>query len=99
MSNAELQATLETGLLRGGRKGENFFTNSASLDAKRAQERLGLDGPLRDVKITFEIQNNVAINGPQPAAPGRTGTPAGGIEFFTTDTTVIKVLKVKQLRK
>jgi hypothetical protein len=99
MSRAELEATLETGLLRGGRAGENFFTNSASLDAKRAHQRLGLDGPLRDVKIQFEILNDVKIHGPQSAAPGKTGTPAGGIEFYTKGVTKIKVLKTNQLRK
>ena len=36
VSNAELKATQKTGLLRGGREGDNFFTNNASLDAKRA---------------------------------------------------------------
>ena len=35
MSDAELMATKETGLLRGGRSEENFFTNSASLDATK----------------------------------------------------------------
>jgi hypothetical protein len=99
MSFAELDATIATRLLRGGRSGDNYFTNNAALDAKRAHQRLGLDGPLRDVRMTFEIQNDVAIYGPRPAAPGRTGTPAGGIEFFTTDTTAIKIIKVQPLRK
>jgi hypothetical protein len=48
VSNAELEATLNSGLLRGGREGRNFFSSTTSLDAKRAQIRLGLDGPLRD---------------------------------------------------
>jgi RHS repeat-associated protein len=99
MSNAELEATLKTGLLRGGRQGENFFTNSAALDARRAHQRLGLDGPLRDVRVRFEIQNDVKIYGPQPAKAGNTGTPGGGVEFYTTEPTVIKIIRTDLLRK
>lgn len=43
VSKAELEATLSSCLLRGGREGRDFFTSSASLDAKRAQIRIGLD--------------------------------------------------------
>ena len=99
VSNAELKATQRTGLLRGGREGENFFTNSASLDAKRAQQRLGLSGPLRDARIRFKIKNNVEITGPRPAAPGQTGTAGGGMEFSTNARTKIKILRVDPLRK
>ena len=99
MSNAELEATLKTGLLRGGRQGENFFTNNASLDAKRAQQRLGLDGPLRDVRVRFEIQNDIRIHGPQPVKAGNNGTSGGGVEFYTTEPTVIKIIRTDQLRK
>jgi RHS repeat-associated protein len=99
MSNAELEATQATGLLRGGREGANFFTNAASLDAKRAQIRLGLDGPLRDVRMTFRITDSSAVVGPQRAAAGMTGTPGGGKEFFTNGPTQVDVLRVDQLRK
>jgi RHS repeat-associated protein len=99
MSNAELEATIKTGLLRGGRQGENFFTNSASLNAKRAQQRLGLDGPLRDVRVRFEIQNNVTVYGPQAAKAGNTGTQGGGIEFYTNGPTLIKIIRIDKLRK
>jgi len=99
VSNAELKATQQTGLLRGGRQGENFFTNSASLDAKRAQQRLGLDGPLRDARIRFKVTNDVNVTGPRPAAPGRTGTAGGGREFSTTGRTEIEILRIDPLRK
>ncbi|MFH2124594.1 MAG: RHS repeat-associated core domain-containing protein, partial [Pseudomonadota bacterium] len=99
VSNTELKTTQQTGLLRGGREGENFFTNSASLDAKRAQQRLGLDGPLRDARIQFSIKNDVEVAGPRTAAPGQTGTAGGGREFSTSGRTEIKIHRVDRLRK
>jgi RHS repeat-associated protein len=99
VSKAELEATQKTGLLRGGRDGENFFTNSASLDAKRAQQRLGLDGPLRDARIRFRIKNNVEVTGPRSAVPGRTGTAGGGREFSTNGRTEIDILRIDPLRR
>lgn len=99
LSNAELKATQETGLLRGGRSGENFFTDAASLDAKRAQQRLGLDGPLRDQRIQFQIKNDVAVTGPRKAAGGRSSTPGGGREFSTNRSTQIEILRVDPLRR
>ena len=98
-SDAELQATQETGLLRGGRSGTNFFTDSASLDAKRAQQRLGLDGSLRDARIRFTIEDDVNIVGPAAAAPGTLGTAGGGREFYTTARTQIRILKISPLRR
>jgi hypothetical protein len=99
VSEAELTATQETGLLRGGRPGENFFTNSASLNAKRAQQRLGLDGPLRDYRVRFQIKNDVTVTGPGPAKPGQSGTPGGGLEFSTSERTEIEVTRIDPLRK
>ena len=99
MSKGELDATHETGLLRGGRAGENFFTNNASIDAKRAQQRLGLDGPLRDYRVRFKITNDVEITGPRPAKVGQSGTPGGGREYSTTEPTEIEVIGTDPLTK
>ncbi|MHB1093028.1 FG-GAP-like repeat-containing protein [Thiobacillus sp.] len=99
LSNAELRATQETGLLRGGRSGENFFTDAASLDAKRAQQRLGLDGPLRDQRIQFQIKNDVTVSGPRTAPGGRSGTSGGGREFSTNEPTQIEILRIDALRR
>ncbi len=99
ISNAELSATQKTGLLRGGRKGNNFFTNRSSLDAKRAQQRLGLDGPLRDARIQFRIKNNVKVSGPRPAASGQSGTAGGGREFSTNGRTEIEIIRITPLKK
>jgi hypothetical protein len=99
MSVSELEATMASNLLRGGRAGENFFTNAASLNAKRDQIRLGLDGPLRDYKMTFKIVDDTPVFGPTTAKAGRTGTPGGGSEFFTNTQTKIEILRVERLKK
>jgi len=99
MNNAELEATQRTNLLRGSRDGENFFNNSASLDATRAQQRLGLHGPLRDVRVEFQMKNDIFITGPRLAAAGKTGTPGGGREFSTQGSTQIEILRIDTLRK
>ena len=98
MNKQELKATQDTKLLRGGRAGENFFTNRASLNAKRTQQRLGLDGPLRDTRIRFRITNDVKINGPRPAQAGRSGTVGGGREYSTTGKTEIQILRIDPLK-
>ena len=99
VTNTELEATRNTGLLRGGREGENFFTNSVPSDAKRAHQRLGLDGPLRDARIEFRIKNDVEVTGPRVAKPGESGTPGGGREFSTNEPTKIEIIRVDPLRK
>jgi RHS repeat-associated protein len=98
MSNAELEATQKTGFLRAGREGENFFTNSASLDPKRAQQRLGLDGPLREQRIDFKITNDAKVSGPRTAKPGLS-TAGGGREFSTTAPTKIEIIRIDQMKK
>jgi len=99
VSRAELEATQSSGVLRGGRSGRNFFTNNASLDAKWAQQRLGLDGPLRDFRIRFSVADDIKVSGPGRVPGGQSGTPGGGREFFTDDLTPIDILRVDPLRR
>lgn len=42
MSQAELDATAQTGLIRGGRDGTHYVADSANSSAKRARQRLAL---------------------------------------------------------
>ncbi|MHB1003552.1 MAG: hypothetical protein ACYC1B_06980 [Thermoleophilia bacterium] len=99
ISREELLATQRTGLLRGGRTGENFFTSNASLDAKRSQQRLGLDGPLRDYRIRFQITGEVSVTGPRGVPPGKSGTPGGGIQYSTNELTQIEIIRIDALRR
>ena len=99
MATEELVATETSGLLRGGRTGRNHFTTTASTDAKRAQQRLGLDGALRDVKVNFTITSETKVLGPVKAKPGVSGTSGGGAEFWTDDITKVQINKVTPLKK
>jgi RHS repeat-associated protein len=104
MSKGELDVTLEgegKNLLRGGREGENFFSKAGTIsnDAKRVQQRLGLDGKLRDYKVKFTIQNpKVKVSGPRTAKPGKTRTSGGGLEYSTKEATKIKIISVSKLK-
>ncbi|WP_368501966.1 hypothetical protein [Photobacterium sp. 1_MG-2023] len=56
MSRAELKATQETGLLRGGRDGTHYVTDSANSDALRARQRSALP-QTPEVRVTLEVPN------------------------------------------
>lgn len=101
MSEAELLATRNNNLLRGGREGENFFSleGTISNDAKRVQQRLGLYGKLRTHKVKFTIEDEmVNITGPRTAKAGKSGTKGGGTEFSTQQETRIKIIEVTKLK-
>ena len=104
MSEAELNATLNgegKNLLRGGREGENFFSKEGTIsnDAKRVQQRLGLDGKLRGYKVKFSIDDPaVKVSGPRTAKAGTTGTAGRGLEYSTNQTTRIKIRSVSNLK-
>jgi RHS repeat-associated protein len=101
MSEAELLAARNNNLLRGGREGENFFSleGTISNDAKRAQQRLGLDEKLRTHKVKFTIEDEmVNITGPRTAKAGKSGTKGGGTEFSTQQKTRIKIIEVTKLK-
>jgi RHS repeat-associated protein len=95
MSRAELQATKDTGLVRGGRDGTHFATDAVSSDAKRAQERLSL--PQRpDVKVTLEVPKG-AFSPPSKVKPDY-GMPGGGMERTATGPVPARVIKVEPMK-
>jgi hypothetical protein len=58
MSRAELDATLETGLVRGGRPGTHYVTDFASHNAQRARQRLALP-QTPEVRVQLEVPRGV----------------------------------------
>jgi len=83
MSKSELKATQETGLLRGGRDGTHYVTNSSNSNALRARQRSALP-QTPEVKVTLEVQKglfsqpsrvepafNMLGNGMERAATGK----------------------------
>jgi len=99
MSRAELAATRETGLLRGGREGTHYVSDAVNSSATRAQSRLAL--PVRpEVRVTLEVPAGrfSAPNRVQPfeVGPGKV-LPGGGMERTATDPLPVRVLGVDDL--
>jgi hypothetical protein len=82
MSRAELTATQETGLLRGGRTtGKHYVTPAASGDALRARQRLALTST-PEVKVTMEISEGIFPNATKVLPANN--MPGGGLERFVS---------------
>jgi RHS repeat-associated protein len=102
ISEAELQAIQETGLLRGGRPKETYFTINRFETAKEATSRLALPSPPQ-YRVDFQIVNQPHILGPQRVRPWirpiRSGFRAGfGIEYWTTDPVKVRIIHVERLK-
>lgn len=101
ISEGELQAIEETGLLRGGRPGETYFTIDHFGTAKKATSRLALPNSPQ-YRVDFEIVNQPRISGPQRVQPWiwplRPGFRAGfGAEYWTTDPVRVRLLRIERL--
>ncbi|MEM0938687.1 MAG: hypothetical protein AAGI25_02725, partial [Bacteroidota bacterium] len=97
VTQGEIQATRSTGLLRGGRAGETYFTKDLYKSGVKAQQRLSLGGTPTH-RLEFQILNkpNLLRNGtkvtPIPGQPGL------GSEFMTIDPVRIRLINVQPLR-
>jgi hypothetical protein len=93
MSSAELNATKETGLLRGGRGGTHYVTNAANSDPLRARQRLSL-GQTPDVRVKLEVPNNI-FSAPSRIRPDF-NMPGGGMERTSIGSVPVSVLEIYQ---
>ena len=98
MSKAELQATTDTGLLRGGRDGTHYVSDAVNNSAVRAQNRLALP-TTPEVKVTLEAPTGT-FSSPTRVQPFKTSgggvLPGGGMERTATGKISVKVVKVKE---
>jgi hypothetical protein len=99
MSRAELAATQETGLLRGGREGTHYVSDAVNSSATRAQERLAL--PVRpDVRVTLEVPFG-KFSAPTQVQPFDVGPgqvlPGGGMERTATGQIPVVIVRVDAL--
>jgi hypothetical protein len=93
MSNAELKATEDTGLLRGGREGTHYASDAVNNDAGRAQQRLAL--PQKpEVKTTMQVPKG-KFSEAQKVQPANK-MPGGGMERTATGKVPVKIKKVKK---
>lgn len=91
MSRAELEATRKSGLLRGGRKGTHYVTDSANRSAIRARQRLALDRT-PDVRVTLEVPAE-RLSVPTKVKP-LNNMPGGGFERTATGDVPVSISKV-----
>jgi RHS repeat-associated protein len=89
MSKAELESTKKTGLLRGGRDGTHYVTDSANSDPLRARQRLALDRT-PEVRVTLEVPSSV-LSPPSRVNP-LNNMPGGGMERTATGNVPTRVL-------
>ena len=96
MSKAELKATQDTGLVRGGRPGTHYASDAVNSSAGRAQQRLALPGK-PEVRVTLEVPEG------RFSAPTRVernfNMPGGGMERTATGdvpATVVRTDKMQQ---
>jgi hypothetical protein len=96
MARAELEAINQTGLLRGGRPGETFFTTDYYAEVSQAVQKLSLPTP-PEIGVEFQILNRPVINGPKIVEPIPGVTTGGGIEYWTSDPVRVIVRKTWEL--
>ena len=97
MGEDELQAIKDTGMLRGGREGETFFTKDLYKSAASAQNRLSL-GDTPSFRVEFEIINkpSLLLNGTK-ILPLNTMMGKGS-EFMTLDKVMVKLINWQPLK-
>jgi len=94
MSRAEADAIRETGLLRGGRAGETFWTDSRFTSAARAQSRLSL-GSAPEVRMEFRLKNNPALERAGTRVQPANGGTGLGREYSTFDRVEVEIINVQ----
>ncbi|TKC60288.1 hypothetical protein FBD94_15395 [Pedobacter hiemivivus] len=97
MTEAELKAVQTTGLLRGGRAGETFFTKDLYKSAASAQNRLALP-TAPTLRVEFQILNNPTLLSNGTKVLPANGMMGKGAEFMTLDAVKVKLINWQHLR-
>jgi hypothetical protein len=100
MSKAELRAVQETGKLRGGRRGETYFTVNRYRTVRSAMRYLSLPNP-PEVRLDFKILNQPRIYGPGVVEP-KYGQPGGGTELWvdvktSKEAVLVRIIRIVEL--
>ena len=95
MSQAELDSTQATGLMRGGRSGTHFASDASYTDALRARQRLALaQTPELEVKLQVPAGR---FSSPSTVEP-LYNMPGGGMERAASGNVPVTVLNVRVLK-
>jgi len=97
MTQGELQAVQKTGLLRGGRAGETFFTKDLYKSAASAQQRLALPSA-PTLRVEFQILNNPTLLRNGTKVQSAFGMLGRGAEFMTLDPVKVRLINWQPLR-
>jgi hypothetical protein len=97
MTEAELKAVQNTGLLRGGRAGETFFTKDLYKSAASAQNRLALPSA-PTLRVEFQILNNPTLLRNGTKVLPANGMMGRGAEFMTLDPVKVNLINWQPLR-
>ena len=96
MVPAELEAVRQTGLLRGGRPGETFWTDEPFTSAAEAQNRLALPSP-PELRVRFVILNSPTLTRDGSIVEPAFGGEGGGREWASPDPVQVEILDVQPL--
>lgn len=96
MVPAELEAVQQTGLLRGGRPGETFWTDESFDSAAEAQSKLALPSP-PELRVRFIILNSPILTRDGSVVEPAFGSPGGGREWASPDQVQVEILDVQPL--
>ena len=91
MSRAELAATQNTGLLRGGRGGTHYASDAVNSSARRAQQRLALP-QTPDVRVTMSVPRGM-FSSPSRVEPAF-NMPGGGMERTASGLVPVEILRI-----
>jgi hypothetical protein len=95
MSKNEVEATKETGLVRGGRAGTHHVTDAGNSSAKRARQRLSLQ-ETPEAKVTMEVP---AGSFSKPSRVARANNmPGGGMERTATGNIPAVIKKIEEFK-
>jgi hypothetical protein len=92
MSQAELQATYDSGLIRGGRDGIHYVSEDVNTNALRARQRLALP-QTPEVRVTLEVPRG-AFSPPKLVDPDFK-MPGGGMQRTGTGDIACRVVAVQ----
>ncbi len=97
MTQGEINAVQNTGLLRGGKTGETFFTKDVFKSTTSATERLALPTPATH-RMEFQILNNPNLSRTGERVLSDFGRKGGGNQFSTFDPVRVRIINIQPLR-
>lgn len=96
MSRAEAEAIRSTGLLRGGRPGRKYWSDTRYHGAAEAKALLALEY-YPEVRLAFRITNNPELLREGTPVEPDNREPGGGTEWMALDPVEVEVIDVDNL--